>query len=250
MLRITEGVKVLIIVNVLVYIGCQSLGEAAYSIFAMHFPMNPKFGFWQVLTHMFMHDMGSFSHILFNMLMLFFIGSPLEESIGKKRFFFIYFSAGLGATGLSLLINYLEFYPGYMEMMNFGLTKQEVLMYLTDGQYPTAVLESIDKDTIENMFGSFYTSSVGASGAIYGIMAAYAVLFPNRDIYLMFLPMPIKVKYLIGIYFGLNLISALSGTAFIGSANTGFWAHIGGAIIGFIVMWYWKKNSFNNRRLY
>ena len=89
---------------------------------------------------------------------------------------------------------------------------------------------------------------VGASGAIFGVLAAFAVIYPNMPLYIMFIPIPIKAKYLIGGYFVLNVISALTGSSLAGPSNTAYWAHIGGAIIGFITLWVWKKYSFNQNR--
>lgn len=250
MFRISQTVKVIIVANILFYIGSLSLGEGSYYIFAMHYPLNDSFYFWQVLTSMFMHDITGIGHILFNMLMLLFFGSDLERFLGQKKFLFLYFSAGLGATGLALLINYLGFLPGYNAMLELGFTQDQILEQLRSGYIDTGLYKYIPKETIESMYGSYYTVSAGASGAIFGVLAAFAVQFPNEPLFLIIFPVPIKAKYLIGAYFALNVISAFSGYAFIGAENTGFWAHVGGGVIGFIVMWYWKKNSFDNKRLY
>jgi len=91
---------------------------------------------------------------------------------------------------------------------------------------------------------------VGASGAIFGVVVAFAVLYPNLPLMLMFIPVPIKAKYLIGGYVLMDLYAAITGNNIIGPANTANWAHLGGALIGFIIIWYWKKNSFNNKRWY
>ncbi|MDC8003483.1 rhomboid family intramembrane serine protease [Aureisphaera galaxeae] len=249
MFRITETVKVLIITNVLFYVGALTLGEGAYKLFALQFPEHPNFRVWQILTSMWMHDMRSIGHILFNMLMLFMFGSQLEAYLGQKKFLFIYFSAGLGATALHFLILYLGYFPGYEAFSVSGFSKAEILQFMNEGQYNTRVWEVADESTIQRMFNSFHTSAAGASGAIFGILMAFAVYFPNLQIFLLFLPIPIKAKYLIGGYFALNVISAFSGIAIIGDPSTGFWAHIGGGIIGLICAWYWKKNSFNSHRL-
>ncbi|MBX2828588.1 MAG: rhomboid family intramembrane serine protease [Flavobacteriaceae bacterium] len=248
MFRLTETVKVLLITNVLFYIGSLTLGEGAYKLFALHFPEHPNFAFWQILTSMFMHDMTSVGHIFFNMLMLLMFGSQLETFLGQKKFLFIYFSAGLGATALHFLILYLGYYPGYESFVATGFSDAEILQFMNEGEFSTKVYNVTNEATIDKMFRSFYTSAAGASGAIFGILMAFAVFFPNLPLMLIFFPVPIKAKYLIGGYFVLNVISAFSGVAIAGGDNTAFWAHIGGALIGFICAWYWKKNSFNNRR--
>ena len=89
---------------------------------------------------------------------------------------------------------------------------------------------------------------VGASGAIFGVLAAFALVYPNMPLYFIFVPIPIKAKYLIGGYFLINLYSAVTGSTILGPSNTAYWAHIGGAVVGFLIMWYWKRNSFNQNR--
>lgn len=248
--RITDTVKVLLIINILFYIGSLATGEVAYKLFALFFPMNENFQIWQIITHMFMHDPSSIFHILFNMFMLYMFGSYMEEYLGQKKFLFLYFSAGLGATGLQLLFYYVSFYPGFQDLLAAGLSKADILTIMNTGQYNTNILQYVDTAVIQNMYTTFNTSAVGASGAIFGLLAAFAVMFPNLPLMIMFIPIPIKAKYLIGGYFALNVISAVSGTSLAGPENTAYWAHIGGAVIGFIIMWYWKKNSFDNTRLY
>lgn len=101
--RITETVKVLLIINIIFFVGSQYLGTAAYQHFSLWFFENENFRFWQVITHMFMH--GGFMHILFNMYALWAFGSPIEQMLGQRRFLFFYFSAGLGAAFLHTLVN-------------------------------------------------------------------------------------------------------------------------------------------------
>src|SRR5690606_29839560 len=137
--RITETVKVLIVINILFYIGSIVIGETAYNLFALHFPLNGNFHFWQIITHMFMHDPSSIFHILFNMFMLYMFGSHMEHYLGQKKFLFIYFSAGLGATGLQLLFTYLQFYPGYNAFLELGYSQQEIIDLLSSGKYNTRV---------------------------------------------------------------------------------------------------------------
>ena len=102
--KLTDGIKHLIIINVLIFIAPQLLQLDVTNILALHFPENGNFGFWQYITHMFMH--GSFSHILFNMYGLWAFGAPLEQMWGRKKFLFFYFSAGLGAGIIYTLVNY------------------------------------------------------------------------------------------------------------------------------------------------
>jgi len=245
--NITDTVKVLLIANILFFFGSQFLGEYAYQLFALWFPENENFQFWQIATHMFMH--GGFTHILFNMFALYIFGSVLEQSLGQQRFLFLYFSAGLGAAGLQILFSYWNFNNAMQVYLDAGLSTQEVHQMLSQYSSTGKVYSAIPREATQQLVGTYMTPMVGASGAIFGVLAAFAVVYPNLPLYLMFIPIPIKAKYLIGGYFLINVYSAVTGTSLFGPSNTAYWAHIGGAVIGFITMWYWKKNSFNSNRI-
>jgi len=245
--RITDTVKTLLIANVLFFIGSQFLGDYAYKLFALWFPKHPNFEFWQLVTHMFMH--GGLTHILFNMFALFIFGSVLEMFLGQQRFLFLYFSAGLGAAGLQILFSYIGFQDAYQYYIDAGITPTQIQSVLDSvmqsGQYQTY---GIPRDISTQLIQNYSTPMVGASGAIFGVLAAFAVVYPNMPLYIIFIPIPIKAKYLIGGYFLLNVYSAVTGSSIAGPSNTAYWAHIGGAIIGFLTMWIWKKNQFNQNR--
>lgn len=247
MSRITDTVKTLLIANVMFFIGSQFLGDYAYKIFALWYPENPNFEYWQLVSHMFMH--GGFAHILFNMFALYIFGSVLEMYVGQQRFLFLYFSAGLGAAGLQILFSYLGFHEAYQNYIDSGITPSQIQSVLDSaiqsGQYRTyGISNEISSQLIQN----YVTPMVGASGAIFGVLAAFAVVYPNMPLYIIFIPIPIKAKYLIGGYFLLNVYSAVTGSSIAGPSNTAYWAHIGGAVIGFITMWVWKKNQYNQNR--
>jgi membrane associated rhomboid family serine protease len=245
--RITDTVKTLLIANVLFFIGSQFLGDYAYKLFALWYPKHPNFEFWQLVSHMFMH--GGLTHILFNMFALFIFGSVLEMYLGQQRFLFLYFSAGLGAAGLQILFSYIGFQDAYQYYIDAGITPSQIQSVLDtvmqSGQYQTF---GIPRDISTQLIQNYSTPMVGASGAIFGVLAAFAVVYPNMPLYIIFIPIPIKAKYLIGGYFLLNVYSALTGSSIAGPSNTAYWAHIGGAIIGFLTMWIWKKNQFNQNR--
>lgn len=245
--RITDTVKTLLIANVLFFIGSQFLGDMAYKFFALWYPEHPNFEFWQIITHMFMH--GGLTHILFNMFALFIFGSVLEMYLGQQRFLFLYFSAGLGAAGLQILFSYVGFHDAYQSFIDAGITPSQIQSLLDTametGQYRTyGMPNEVHYQLVEN----YLTPMVGASGAIFGVLAAFAVVYPNMPLYIIFIPIPIKAKYLIGGYFLLNVYSAVTGSSIAGPSNTAYWAHIGGAVIGFITMWVWKKNQLNQNR--
>ncbi|WP_299899097.1 rhomboid family intramembrane serine protease [uncultured Aquimarina sp.] len=246
--RITETVKALLIINVIFFIGSLTLGDAAYKLFALWFPKNGNFQIWQIATHMFMHSQKTFAHILFNMFMLYMFGSHMENAIGQRKFLFLYFSAGLGAMLLQLAFYYFNFQPAYQSFIEAGFSNEEIIGFLDSGRYNTSVLKYTTEESVSDMFGAYHSLMVGASGAIAGVIAAFAVLFPNLPLYLMFIPVPIKAKYLVAGYFVLDLFGGITGQSVYGATNIAHWAHIGGAVIGFITMWYWKKNSFNQNR--
>lgn len=243
--RMTETVKVLLIINIIFFIGTLTLGDQAYRYFSLWFFENENFGVWQVLTHMFMH--GGFMHILFNMYALWAFGSPIEQVLGKNKFIFFYFSAGIGAAVIHSLVNYYHFQAGYNALLEAGMGQPAIENLLQTGQYSTDILNSVSQDMLREFYTAFNTPAVGASGAIYGILVAFGMLFPNVELFLLFVPVPIKAKYFIPALIGLDLFSGFTGYSLFGGGIAHF-AHVGGALFGFIMMWYWKKNQFNQNR--
>jgi len=243
--RISETIKVLIVVNVIFFAGTLMNQEVAYRLFSLYYFDNPNFQVWQPVTHMFMH--GGLWHILFNMYALWAFGTPLEMRWGRNKFLFFYFSAGLGAALIHSLVNYYNVSTISEALLQAGWSPAELASYLAgDNGGSRAVLESVSMDSIERMAESFNIPAVGASGAIYGILVAFAMMFPNIELMLIFLPIPIKAKYFVPGLIVMDLVFGFTGSA-MGIAH---WAHIGGALFGFIMAWYWKKNSFDNSRLY
>ncbi len=243
--RITETVKVLLIINIIFFVGTQILGEGAYRLFALWFFENENFQVWQVVTHMFMH--GSFMHILFNMYALWAFGSPIEQMLGKNRFIFFYFSAGLGAAFLHTLVTYYNFQSAYNALLDAGMSMGNIEQLIRTGEYSTAILDSVPRDTLEGLYQVANTPAVGASGAIYGILVAFGMMFPNVELFLLFVPVPVKAKYFIPALILIDLFSGFTGYSLFGGGIAHF-AHVGGALFGFIMMWYWKKNQFNQNR--
>lgn len=240
--RITDTVKALIIVNVLFFIGTQFTGDIAYKLFSLYYFESPSFKFWQPISHMFMH--GGFAHILFNMYALWAFGSPLEERWGRNKFLFFYFSAGIGAAFIHSLVNYYQVQSGTEALLVAGVTQSQIVDLLSTGQFNSSILNNISQDTIQSLYDAYNIPAVGASGAIYGVLVAFGLMFPNVALMLMFVPIPIKAKYFIPAIILGDLIFGITGSPF-GIAH---WAHIGGALFGFVMAYYWKKNSFNDHR--
>ncbi|MDW5290658.1 rhomboid family intramembrane serine protease [Formosa sp. PL04] len=250
MSRITDIVKHLIIINVIMFIGTQFVGGGTlfYDWFALHFPKNEAFQPWQIFTHMFMH--GGLMHIAFNMLALWMFGSPVEQQFGGKKFLFFYLSSGLGAALLMLGYYYYQYSSGMSALTGAGFTQAETLETLRSGyaMYDTRWSQVLDPEQLGQFVSVFNGTMVGASGAIMGVLVAFGMLYPESKLMLIFLPIPIKAKYFIPGIIALDLISAVTGQSFFSPSNTAYVAHIGGALTGFLIMWYWKKTQFNKNR--
>ncbi|WP_435622871.1 rhomboid family intramembrane serine protease [Flagellimonas sp.] len=240
--RLTQAVKHLLIINVILFFATQIYGDLLYQWLSLWFPENTNFQWWQVISHMFMH--GGLMHIVFNMYALWAFGTPLERVWGRNKFLFFYFSAGLGSALLHSGVNYYMFNEGMQALVNSGMTENQVLDIISQGKYSTDWYSVASRSTIDNFLSAYNTPAVGASGAIYGILVAFAFMYSEAKLMLIFLPVPIKAKYFVPLLLAADLIFG------IGNINTGVahFAHIGGALIGFIMMWYWKKNQFNQNR--
>ncbi len=236
--KLTEGIKHLIIINVIFFIVPQLLKMDFTNALALHFPKNGNFGIWQYVSHLFMH--GSFSHILFNMYGLWAFGTPLEQMWGRNKFLFFYFSAGLGAGIIYTLVNYYQFNGIYEQLINMGISSTDIQNILDSGRYNNDII-TLSNQTMSEFYSLYHTPAVGASGAVYGILVAFGLAFPDAKLALIFFPVPIAAKYFIPVmilgdlFFGMTKYSI---------GNIAHFAHIGGALIGFIIAWYWKKNQF------
>jgi membrane associated rhomboid family serine protease len=271
MMRISDTVKHLIIINVIMFIGTISIdnGNLFNQLFALYFPKNDLFEPWQVVTHMFMH--GGMMHILFNMFALWMFGSSVEYQLGAKKFLFIYFSAGLGAVLFQLGFYYFDFFASLQNIAHLNMSneminriinidavdgnmiKGELLArqmepILTEFNYNINQIDANSFRELFNMNVITKSSMVGASGCIMGILAAFGMMNPEAKLMMIFLPIPIKAKYFIPGIIILDLISAFSGQSFFSPSNTAYMAHVGGALTGFFIMWYWRKNQFNKNR--
>lgn len=241
--RITETVKHLIIINVILYLIPKFVYPPLQDLFALHFPANQDFGYWQFVTHMFMHSQTTLMHIAFNMLGLWMFGSPLEQLWGRNKFIFFYFSAGIGAGLIYTAINYLQYNNIHNDLINLGLQSSDIQNILTTGRYNSDILSQISEKKLTEIFSIYNGSAIGASGAIYGVLVAFGMAFPNAKLALIFFPVPIAAKYFIPALIALDLFSGITGVSIFGGGIAHF-AHVGGALIGFIIMRYWKNNQF------
>ena len=205
--NISPVVKNLLIINVIMYLATVLIGDSMYEKFSLFYFSSPFFKPYQLVSHMFMH--GSFTHIFFNMYTLFIFGNVLERVWGGQKFLFYYFVTGIGAALLHLGVAYLQL-QGYISNGNF-MGVQSIML----------------------------TPTVGASGAIYGLLLAYGMLFPNNIMQLIFPPVALKAKWFVINFGALELLLGLSGRG----GNIAHFAHLGGMIFGYFLIMYWKKNN-------
>ena len=244
---ITDAVKHLLIINVIMFIGTMAIGngEAFYQWFALYFPENKMFQPWQVVTHMFMH--GGITHILFNMFALWMFGTAVEQIFGWKKFLAFYLLSGLGAAVIQVAFLYFQYNSGLTALMESGIQQSDILSVLNEGMYDKNWASVLGTD-LNNFVGAFNSTMVGASGAIMGILVAFGMLFPESKLMLIFLPIPIKAKYFIPAIIALDLFSGLTGQSIFSPSNTAYMAHVGGALTGFLLMYFWKKNERDKYR--
>ena len=219
----TVVVRNLIIINVLFFGASMLLGnEMAITWLAGTYPGSPFFMPWQIITHMFMH--GGLTHLFFNMFALYMFGSQLERLWGPKRFLNYYVISGLGGFFLHELFIGLEFYNTLGTF--FPLREQLV---------PAGVSDRIAVRYIEAAYGRV----VGASGAVFGILLAFGMLFPNTRLMLLFPPIPIKAKYFVIGYGLIELSLAFQNGS---GDNVAHFAHLGGMLFGYILLKQWQKD--------
>jgi membrane associated rhomboid family serine protease len=237
--NIPPVVKNLLIINIICLLpsayfthGFATQYDPVAANFGLYYFNSPDFRPWQIITYMFLH--GGWAHILFNMFALFSFGPILEYTIGSKKFFTLYFICGVGAGVFQLLVQGIEMYH-YIGVItlphDLRLSAPEVLAKLSD---PAIFSKINDIMTIP---------VVGASGAIFGLLIAFGMLYPNMELMIMFIPVPVKAKYIIPVYCVFELFM---GIGQFGGDNVAHFAHIGGALLGFIMVKAWGLKSPNN----
>lgn len=229
----------IIIINVIVFIVANFiLQDRLIAYLAAFYPFSPFFHSWQVITHMFMH--GSLMHILFNMLTLWSFGPILEQRLGGQKYLILYFLSGLGAFFLFNLWNFVEVQQISSSLNNLGFNVDAFLSGAHVGFTGTAESITQQQGLVENLKAIMSTPMVGASGAIFGVIAAFATLYPDAKIMMMFIPIPIKVKYLLPIVIVVSIFLGISGNA----GGIAHLAHVGGAIVGFLLARIWRKHLY------
>jgi membrane associated rhomboid family serine protease len=234
--NITPVVKNIIILNVLVFMACFAL-PGLHEQVAGHYFASPLFRPWQIFTHMFAHDQKNIMHIFFNMYALFLFGTSLERYWGPKRFLFYYLFAGLGAFGLHEFINYLE-----IQKIESMLSSEQLRMVYEEGASALQQGKNYSDPAMGSLNFALNIGIVGASGCVFGVLLAFGMMFPNTELMLMFPPIPLKAKWFVMIYGGIELVMALQNAP---DDNVAHYAHLGGMIFGFILLKYWQKKDGN-----
>jgi membrane associated rhomboid family serine protease len=209
--NLPAAVKNIIIINIMVMIMTSLNEDFMYEKFALFYPTSPFYHWWQPLTHMFMH--GGFWHLFFNMYTLFIFGTHLERIWGTRKFLLFYFVTGIGAAAVHTGVEWLQVQNWMAAAADGSLAAQNAIHMLK------------------------MTPTVGASGAIYGVLMGYAMLYPDSVLTLIFPPISMKAKWFVLVFAAIELLTGVTGTG----GGIAHFAHLGGLIFGFILIWYWKK---------
>ncbi len=239
--NMTQVVKIFLIINGGMLLLGFLLKNFAHIDFArvvgMYYFKSELFKPYQIITHMFMH--GGFMHLLFNMYALWMFGQILEKVWGPKRFFIYYIITGLGAAILHTLVQYI-----HIQIATSNISPELLDIVLSEG--PEAIKNGKNfinpemANLNELLHFSNYGITVGASGAVFGILLAFGMLFPNAELMLFFIPVPIKAKYFV---IGYGVLELVNGVANVPGDNIAHFAHLGGMLFGFIMIKLWKKDT-------
>jgi membrane associated rhomboid family serine protease len=229
--NIPPVVKNLLIINiicfipVLMYSRPNELGPVEKYL-GLYYFNSPMFKPWQVVTYMFIH--GGFMHIFFNMFALYSFGTIVEQTLGSKRFFNYYFICGFGAIALQMLVQAIEVHS----VIGSFTTPNPEIWY-----------NKLPLPDAQTLYDIFNGPMVGASGAIFGLLIAFGMLYPNMELMIMFIPVPVKAKYIIPVYIVVELFLGVQKYA---GDSVAHFAHLGGALIGFILIKIWGIRKPNN----
>ena len=231
-------IKNLLIINILFYLATIALSSSfnidLVKYLGLHYPASKDFGIWQIVTYMFMHSPTNITHVLFNMFALWMFGNTLENVWGSKRFLNYYLITGIGAGLVQIIVAWIR-----VRAVEVGMDAEQITMVLQEGADVLSKGMNYQDPAMSTLNAIINTPTVGASGAVFGILLAFGMMFPNSLIYVYF-AFPIKAKYFVMIYGAIELFSGISNNA---GDNVAHFAHLGGMVIGFFVIMYWKKKG-------
>ena len=233
-----QSIFYLVVINVAIFSVSYFLNVSEFQTLALYFPLNEKFHYYQIVTHMFMH--GGIAHILFNMYALWSFGTPLEKSWQTPKFLLFYFATGIGAALLYSLANYYQFMVISDQIMALGYTTENIQVMLTSGYVDNNLVNQVGEPRLIEFMSIFNAPVVGASGAIYGILVAFAFTYPNAKLALIFLPFPISAKYFVPIIIVGDLFLGLTKYSV---GNIAHFAHVGGALTALLIILLWKMKA-------
>ena len=233
--HLPEVVKKLLIINGLFFLATitlDSMGFDMYLFFGLHQFQSPDFMPHQLITHLFMH--GNFTHLFFNMFALWMFGKVLENVWGGKKFLIYYMITGLGAAAIHLGVSQYE-----IMSLQAQISSNDLNTILNEGGNILSGGKNYTNPIMGKLNLLIHTPTVGASGAVFGVLLAFGMLFPNALLYI-YLAIPIKAKYFVILYGLLELYAGISNNP---ADNVAHFAHLGGMIFGFLLIKYWRKNS-------
>lgn len=237
--------KNLIIINFIVWVAMlvlpSRLGVDVERLGGLHYFESPWFNPVQLFSYMFMHSTSDFGHLFFNMFGLVMFGSLLERVFGRTRFLFYYISVGIGAALIQEAV-----YAIWIGSISSGMGSGEVGYIIDQGAQALANGQNFVDPVASRINVLANIPTIGASGAIYGILLAFGMLYPNMPLYMMFFPVPIKAKWMVIGYGVIELALGVTGL----QSGVAHFAHLGGMIVGVFIILYWKKKGVINGRYY
>jgi len=242
--RLPDVIKNLLIINGLFFVGTIVLQNFKIDLIkelGLFLPGSPNFEPFQFVTSMFLHSTTNYGHIIMNMFMLWMFGNMLENLWGSKRFLIYYMITGLGAGLLYVGVNYVEAMMFKNQLLEAGMSHADLTSLITTSSYDSSILNKISEDVLRGYWLAYNTPVIGASGAVYGVLMAFGMTFPNMKIYLYFL-VPIKAKWVV---LGMGAYELFLGFRPEGSDIAHF-AHLGGMLFGFLLIKYWQKKGIGN----
>lgn len=237
--------KNLIIINALMWVATyvfRGMDIQLESYLGLQYFGSEHFNLSQIITYMFMHDPLNPAHVFFNMFGVYMFGRVLEQVWGPKRFLVFYMVTGVGAALMQELTWYIELRPMLEAAGNFA-THPNMAPFLKFLRVDEGYLFTPDQAIQAKQMIMNSLMTVGASGSVFGILLGFGMLFPNAPLFLMFIPIPIKAKYMV---VGYGLLELFAGVANFSGDNVAHFAHLGGMIFGYFLIRYWKKKGIGN----
>lgn len=236
--RIPPVTRALLIINIAIWLVMAfspSINEKLTNFGGLHYFTSPGFNPAQLITYMFVH--AGFTHVFFNMFALFFFGPPLENALGRPRYLFLYISCGIGAALIQEGVFAIEV-SSLMDKVD-ALMPGMAQQVIDEGWAPMLQGYNFSNPLLAQLNVMVNGATVGASGAVFGLLLAFAMLWPNVPMYIMFIPVPIKAKWMVAGYAAIELLCGLGSYM----SNVAHFAHLGGMIFAFFIIWYWRRQA-------